>query len=511
MKRVACLSRVSTLDQHSSIDNQQEVFQNWLKRNNGCILHKVYTDEGISGAKGYKRKQWLQMLRDGEKKQFDILLAKSYSRFGRNQRETLDAIAMLRGNGIRVVFLEDNLDSEQDATKFGLFAWLAEQEAQKTSERIKIIWENYNQEGKIHVTLAPYGYDYNKEIKNFTLNPIEAEIIRKIFNLYIQGNGFNKIAKLLKEEGILTKRGGQWAGATVSAILQNDFYLGILTQGKTQTIDVTMDAQKKIPKEEWSRHYENHEAIITKEQFYKVQEEINKRSRKAKTFYTKEHANSKVAATRQSNSSLFSNLLICGECGARLTIKRKKRMKNYKPHYNCISYDLKGTVECGHSSNLIWEDILTEYLKEKLDRLVANNYKELKQKIKERNSTDDNKALEKELKAIKVKLEQQVNISTALLTNFTNGIIGEMQFKLQNESIEKTLNGLVKRKEELEEVLNSKDNSKDEEKILIGGINELLETDIEHWNNAMMKAIIENITVFIDGTINVNFKYLNYD
>ena len=59
MKKVACLSRVSTLDQHSSIDNQQEVFQNWLKRNSGCILHKVYTDEGISGAKGYKRKQWL--------------------------------------------------------------------------------------------------------------------------------------------------------------------------------------------------------------------------------------------------------------------------------------------------------------------------------------------------------------------------------------------------------------------------------------------------------------------
>ena len=64
---------------------------------------------------------------------------------------------------------------------------------------------------------------------------------------------------------------------------------------------------------------------------------------------------------------------------------------------------------------------------------------------------------------------------------------------------------------ELEEVLNGKGNSKEEEKILIGGINELLETDMEHWNNAMMKAIIENITVFIDGTIKVNFKYLNSD
>ena len=233
MRKVAFLSRVSTLDQHSSIDNQEEVFKNWLKRNSGCILYKIYTDEGISGAKGYKRKQWLNMLEDGKKKKFDILISKSYSRFGRNQRETLDAIAMLRNNGIRIIFLEDNLDSEQDSNKFGLFAWLAEQEAQKTSERIKIVWENYNSEGKVHVTLAPYGYDYNKEIKNFVVNDIEADIVRKIFSLYIKGNGYNKIAKLLTENNIPTKRNGKWAGTTVGNMLKNDIYLGVLTQGKT--------------------------------------------------------------------------------------------------------------------------------------------------------------------------------------------------------------------------------------------------------------------------------------
>lgn len=508
MKRVACLSRVSTLDQHSSIDNQQEIFRNWLKRNKDCAIYKTYTDEGISGAKGYKRKEWLQMLEDGKRKQFDILLAKSYSRFGRNQRETLEAIAMLRSNGIRVVLLEDNLDSEKDSSKFGLFAWLAEQEAQKTSERIKMVWENYNQEGRVHVTLAPYGYDYNKDMKNFIINIIEAEIVRKIFDLYIKGNGFNKIAQLLRREGISTKRGGQWAGATISSILQNDFYLGILTQGKTQTIDVTMDTQKKIPEAEWVKHYNNHEAIISKNQFEAVQNEINKRSNKAKKFYAQKDDDVGKEFIRQSNSSLFSNLLICGECNARLTIKRKKKMKNYKSYYNCISYELKGTIECGHTSNLIWEDILTEYIKDKLDKLVANNYKELKERLKEKKITNNNKTLERELKIIKSKLEQQVNISTALLTSFSNRIIGEMQFKLQNESVEKSINQLVKRKEELEEVLNAKDTSKEEEKILIRGINELLETDMEHWNNAMMKAIIEKITVFIDGTIYVHFKYL---
>lgn len=511
MKRVAFLSRVSTLDQHSSIDNQEEVFQNWLKRNEGCTVYKIYTDEGISGAKGYKRKQWLEMLKDGRHKEFDILIAKSYSRFGRNQRETLDAIAMLRNNGIRIIFLEDNLDSEQDANKFGLFAWLAEQEAQKTSERIKMVWETYNIEGKVHVTLAPYGYDYNKDIKNFIINDFEANIVKMVFSLYQEGYGFNRIARLLTENNIPTKRGGKWAGQTVGQILQNDFYLGTLTQGKTKTIDVTMDTKRKIPKEEWIKHSENHDAIITKEEFARVQEEIKKRSFKAKKFYTKEHGNtSKRGSIRQSNASLFSNLLICGECNSRLTIKRKKRMKNYKPFYNCMDYELKGIKGCGHTSNFIWEDILIDFIKEKLDELVKNNYKELKAKLQEKNFSKDNKASEKELKSIENKIKDTINISTKLLQEYTKGNVGEMQYKLQNEDIEKSLKYMISRKEELAKIINSKSNIKNKEKILIGGINDLLETKTENWNNAMMKSIIDSIIIYIDGTIDVHFKYLNY-
>ena len=500
MRKVAFLSRVSTLDQHSSIDNQEEVFKNWLKRNSGCILYKIYTDEWISGAKGYKRKQWLNMLEDGKKKKFDILISKSYSRFGRNQRETLDAIAMLRNNGIRIIFLEDNLDSEQDSNKFGLFAWLAEQEAQKTSERIKIVWENYNSEGKVHVTLAPYGYDYNKEIKNFVVNDIEADIVRKIFSLYIKGNGYNKIAKLLTENNIPTKRNGKWAGTTVGNMLKNDFYLGVLTQGKTKTIDVTMDTKKKIPKEEWIKHINNHEAIISKECFESVQYNIKKRSKRIKEFYNE-------TSIKQSNSSLFSNLLICGECNSRLSIKRKKKLNNYKPFYNCINYELRGIKVCGHRSNFIWEDILINYIKEKLDSIVKNNYKELKNKIKQKNTC--NIKYEKELKCIENKIKDQINISTRLLCEYTKGNVGEMNYKLQNEKIEKILKHLVNRKEELNSFANSGRKIKQEEKLLIGGINDLLETKTEDWNNAMIKSIIDNIVVYIDGTIEIYFKYLN--
>ena len=94
-KKVAFFSRVSTLDQHTSIENQEKIFTQWLERNPNCIYYKLYEDEGISGAKGYKRKQWLQMPEDGENGLFDVIVCKSFSRFGRNQTETLAAIKSL--------------------------------------------------------------------------------------------------------------------------------------------------------------------------------------------------------------------------------------------------------------------------------------------------------------------------------------------------------------------------------------------------------------------------------
>ena len=388
-KRVAFFSRVSTMDQHSSIENQQKIFEQWLERNKDCEYYKTYEDEGISGAKGYKRIEWLKMLEDGKKDLYDVVVCKSFSRFGRNIVETLTAIKQLRSNGIRCVFLEDGLDSEKDASKFGLFAWLAEEEANKTSNRIKTVWDSFNKEGKIHVTVAPYGYDYDIQKKEFVVNEIEKEVVKKIFNLYIQGYGFNKIAQLLTEDGIPTKKGGVWAGTTVQTILKNEFYIGTLIQGKTRTIDATMKENIKIDESEWFRHKDHHEAIIDEDVFKKVNKQIEERSLNAKKYYTKEHSNSK----RNSNKSLFSNLLVCGECGSMMTIKRKKR-ENYKPYYQCLNYD-RISLKCGHKSNRINESDLVYIVKNKLVNLSQNNFMALKNIQINKNNKKDIKGIKK--------------------------------------------------------------------------------------------------------------------
>lgn len=509
-KKVAFFSRVSTLDQHTSIENQEKIFTQWLERNQNCIYYKIYEDEGISGAKGYKRKQWLQMLEDGENGLFDVIVCKSFSRFGRNQTETLAAIKSLRARNVRCVFLEDNLDSEIDMGKFGLFAWLAEQEANKASERIKMVWDSFNQEGKVHVTLAPYGYDYNLEIKNFVINEGEAEIVRKIFNLYILDNGFNKIAQILIDEGIATKRGGKWAGTTIKGILTNEFYIGTLVQGKTRTIDATMKENKKIDKSEWYKHEENHPAIISVDVFNIVNKKINEKSTAAKNFYTKVNGNKKIVYSnskeRNSNKSLFSNLLICGECKGKMTIKRKKK-ENFKPYYQCVDYD-RISLKCGHSSNRINQSVLVKIVEEELRNLSENNFKALKD-IQIVNKENKNiSAVKKEIKAVSNKIDSEIKLANSLLAHFTNGLVTELQFKLQNESLQKALSNLVKRKEKLEQEL-LEDTTKEQEKIIYEGIEGILNKPIEEWNNSDLKKIIDKIIIYIDGTIELKVKYFN--
>lgn len=501
-QRVAFFNRVSTMEQHSSIENQEVILNQWLERNPNCILHKVYTDEGISGAKGYKRVTWLEMLEDGINGLYDVVVCKSYSRFGRNQRETLEAIAKLRAKDIRVIFLEDNLDSKKDSSMFGLFGWLAEKEANATSERIKMVWDSYNQQGKVHVTLAPYGYIYNKELKNFVVNEIEASIVRRIFNLYLEGFGFNNIARMLDSEGVTTKRGGKWAGATVRGILTNEFYLGTLVQGKTRTIDATMKENIKINPEEWYKHQDNHEPIIEPEVFNKVNQQIEERSSRAKGNYTKEHSNSK----RNSNKSLFSNLLVCGDCGATMTIKRKKK-ESYRPYYQCIEYD-KHSLKCGHSSNRINEDLLVEIIKDEMTSLSANNFEKLKAIDASKKELKNNVKLQKEIVAIDKKIDEQIQIANMLLLNYTKGKISELQYSLQNESLNKALNSLMERKKTLEEQIHQ-DTTKEQSEAVFYGIERILNRPIEEWNNSNLKEVIESIVIHTDKTIKLNIKYFN--
>ncbi|MGL4762955.1 MAG: recombinase family protein [Sarcina sp.] len=494
--KVAAFTRVSTMEQHSSIVNQQEVFNQWFKNNTDCILYENYIDEGISGAKAYKRINWLRMVEDAKKKKFDIILCKSFSRFGRNQRETLTVIANLREIGIRFIFLEDNLDSDKDMANFGLMAWLAEKEANATSERLKYIWESYDSIGKIHAPRPAYGYNWNKEKKNYAINEVESEVVKKIFNWYLDGEGYNSICRRLLACNIPTKAGGKWQGNTIAKMLINETYIGTLVQAKTKTIDATTKNSRKVDKEDWIKHPNNHEAIIDIEVFKRVQKILNKRKLKAQGAYRDE------GVSRNSSKSLFSNLLICSECGTNMTIKRKKRL-GYIPYYQCINYDMN-SLRCGHSSNSIKESELLSLVKYELTELSKNNYQLLKSVVIKQ--TNDLENISKELNSVQSKINKHIDIANMLLINYTNGVVDKELYSLQNKSLANQLKVLMKEKEVLEDTYNNfKKGEKDSN--IYDGIEKLLYLPIEKWNNQKLKEIIENIYVSIDGGIGIKIRF----
>lgn len=490
MLKVATFSRTSTdnLSQSKSIGNQEDVYKSWIEKNN-CVLYKNYIDEGISGTKGKYRVEWKELIQDGKEKKYDILLSKSYSRFGRNMVETLSAIKELREAGIRIIFIEDNLDSTKDTTNFGLFSWLAEMESKKTSERIKTVFDNFKEKGKIYNCIAPWGYDYDIEKKNFVINEVEAPIIRRIFKLYVQGNGTTRIANILTSEGIKGKNGGVIRGNTIKNTILNEVYVGTLVQGKSEGIDVTISKRNKIEQEKWIKHLNNHEAIITYETFIEANKRFKVNSEKAK-----KHRYSIKGIERSSNASLFSNLLICSNCGASITIRRKK---GKKIHYNCSEYEKVG-VSVGHTSNRIDEDFLVEYILFRLNELIERDF----DIININANIDIKKELESQLQAVEKSINEQMKKTRNLINLYDEKVISMNQFKLENETISNTLDNLMKNKEILEDKIK---NILQETGSFKKDVESVLKIPVEQWNNSMLKTIIKKIYINNDGTINIQW------
>ena len=490
MLKVATFSRTSTdnISQSKSIENQEDVYKSWIEKNN-CVLYKNYIDEGISGTKGKYRVEWKELIQDGKEKKYDILLSKSYSRFGRNMVETLSAIKELREAGIRIIFIEDNLDSTKDTTNFGLFSWLAEMESKKTSERIKTVFDNFKEKGKIYNCIAPWGYDYDIEKKNFVINEVEASIIRRIFKLYVQGNGTTRIANILTSEGIKGKNGGVIRGNTIKNTILNEVYVGTLVQGKSEGIDVTISKRNKIEQEKWVKHLNNHEAIITYETFIEANKRFKVNSEKAK-----KHRYSIKGIERSSNASLFSNLLICSNCGASITIRRKK---GKKIHYNCSEYEKVG-VSVGHTSNRIDEDFLVEYILFRLNELIERDF----DIININANIDIKKELESQLQAVEKSINEQMKKTRNLINLYDEKVISMNQFKLENETISNTLDSLMKNKEVLEDKIK---NISQETGSFKKDIESVLKIPVEQWNNSMLKTIIKKIYINNDGTINIQW------
>lgn len=427
-KIVAVYCRVSTTEQAEegySIEEQERLLIKYCE-DNGYSVFKVYSDRGISGKSIKARPAMKEMLRDADDKKFNMVITWKINRIARNTLELLQIVDLLEKNNIAFKSYSENFETETPMGKFSLqmMGAVGELERGTIAQNVKMGMLARAREGRwngnvvIGYDLKPIENSTNKKRKDteLVINQKEAEVVRTIFKMYSEGNGYKAIAGYLNKYGHTTKRGNPFAVSAVKDILNNPVYIGKIRYNVLQN---------------WSekrRKHKNpnpilvdgiHEPIIEQELWDKVQNLLEISKRKPSRIYDGEFP--------------LTGILKCPECGAgmvimRSTWKRKDGSKIKNEYYCCGAWKNKGTAVC--HSNSINVNKANEYVFGKLSELLSND-KLVKDIVSNINST--RKAMadpsKDELEKIAKELDKIESKKKKLFEAYEEEIISKEDFK----------------------------------------------------------------------------------
>ena len=353
--RVAAYCRVSTQleQQESSFEAQKNYYTEKITNNPNWKLAGIYADDGISGTDMKKRDEFNRLLQDCEAGKIDMILTKSISRFARNTVDTLNTLRILRKKGVTVFFEKEHIDTHADNGEMiiTVLSGLAQEESFNLSENTRWGIIRKFENGTIILNHNRFmGYTKGKD-GELAIVPEEAETVRLIFRMYLEGTSIAGIKRHLEKEGILTVTGRKiWNEGTISKMLSNEKYMGDALLQKSYTADFLTKTRKKN-NGEMRQYYitDNHEGIVAKEIYYAVQQEKQRRAERRKPAVTRRAKEKKKG---YSSKYILSNLLVCGECGQpyrRITWTRNgvKRIV-----WRCSNRVEHGTEYCKNSPTL---------------------------------------------------------------------------------------------------------------------------------------------------------------
>ncbi|MDE7218230.1 MAG: recombinase family protein [Oscillospiraceae bacterium] len=357
---------------NTSIENQKAIIEDFVKHRFPDSTLTFYEDRDRSGYTFEQREGYQVMRRELVSHRKDILIVKDFSRFSRRNSRGLVELEDLRDAGVRIISIGDNIDfpNDDDWLKIQFQFLINEMPVTDASKKVRSVIKRRQQDGK-WICAAPYGYIVNKR-QEFEAIPAEADIVRRIYQLYIEGWGYKRIANQLTDEGIPTPRMAEqerklaagdeyrravkpaWSIVTVQGILANDFYTGTLRQGKY--------TRKKINGKDMRRDESDHiviehhhQAIISYRTFAAVKALREGRS-----------TNHYRGQKKYDNS--YSGFLVCGDCGSPMfSMSRKGRPEAYR----CGEYHRRGVKGC--TSHHIRADRLDELLKIYVQRVKDNS------------------------------------------------------------------------------------------------------------------------------------------
>ena len=358
-QRVAAYCRVSTdsEEQLNSYAAQKNYYTQKIEENPDWEMAGVFADEGLSGTSMKKRKEFNRMIAACKRGRVDTILTKSLSRFARNTVDCLKIVRLLKAHGIGVIFEKENINTLTESSEFliTLFSGFAQAESESMSRNI--IWGKQKSGEAGHVAfqykkLLGYrrGPDGGPEIV-----PGEAQTVRRIFRRYLEGASLGDIKRELEADQVPTAEAVEgWSYQVIRNILTNEKYCGDALLFKTRTLD---PISKKTVKNtgEWPMVYieNNHEGIVPRAVFQRVQEEMARRASKRKVM----QRHGRTEQGKYSGRYALTELLVCGECGS--PYKRCTWARNGKKRivWRCVSRLEFGTQYC-HNSPTLDEDRL---------------------------------------------------------------------------------------------------------------------------------------------------------
>lgn len=516
--RVGLYIRLSREDgdkeESSSVTNQREILKRYVSEQPNFFIVKEYVDDGWTGA-NFDRPKFKEMIADIEAGIIDTVITKDLSRLGRERLGVGHYTEIyFPEHNVRYIALLDNIDTYFDAGMNDMAPFkgvINDMYVRDISKKIRSSLIERKKAGNFLGVTAPYGYQKDPNNKfHLIINEKEAEVVKRVFRLYLEGNGLTRIAQILTKDGIpvpgesrdigKTRRTAlysSWKQTTIRRILDNRVYLGELVQFKRRKINYKSKRRITVPEEERYICRGTHEAIIDEESFNAVQNILKEN----KSFKDTKH------------DYLFKGLLFCSECGARLNVTYSnyalKRYGEYRYTTICYSYSRLYSDICTRHSNSIpeLEEVLIKHIKEVCSRYINENLQDELISMAKKQKQFELKQItnEKKLETLEQKISDIGLYIKNLYMDKVKGVVSENDYVSLVADFTKDRDNLIKEKEELIKIINNQKPQIDETAKIEKLAKEFL--SLEKPTKQLLNELIEKITISENKEINIYFKF----
>ena len=516
--RVGLYIRLSREDgdkeESSSVTNQREILKRYVSEQQNFFIVKEYVDDGWTGT-NFDRPKFKEMIADIEAGIIDTVITKDLSRLGRERLGVGHYTEIyFPEHNVRYIALLDNIDTYIDSGMNDMAPFkgvINDMYVRDISKKIRSSLIERKKAGNFLGVTAPYGYQKDPNNKfHLVINEKEAEVVKRVFRLYLEGNGLTKIAQILTKDGVpvpgesrnigktrKTALYSSWKQTTIRRLLDNRVYLGELVQFKRRKINYKSKRRITVPEEERYICKGTHEAIIDEESFNAVQNILKKN----KSFKGTKH------------DYLFKGLLYCAECGARLNITYSnyalKKYGEYRYTTICYSYSRLYSDICTRHSNSIpeLEEVLIKHIKEICSRYINENLQDelISMAKKQRQLELKQITNEKKLETISQKISDIGLYIKNLYMDKVKGVVSENDYISLVSDFTKDRDNLIKEKEELITIINNQKPQIDETAKIEKLAKEFIA--LEKPTKQLLNELIEKITISENKEINIYFKF----